>query len=129
MGDSYSIPTSKILERLRFENPWWRTGQITPEIEEMHRRLYFSLFFPLVEDVSIRRALILMGPRRVGKTVMMHHAISELLGKEVQAQAIQFIGIDNPIYINMSLEELLIAAGQASGYEDMEDRFVFFRNV
>jgi len=129
LGDSYTIPTSKILERLRFENPWWRTNQVAPEIEAMHRRLYFSLFFPLVEDISIRRALILMGPRRVGKTVMMHHAISELLGKAVQAQAIQFIGIDNPIYINMSLEELLISAGRAAGYEDMEGRYVFFDEI
>ncbi len=28
--DSYAIPIEKILERLRFENPWWKTLTIDP---------------------------------------------------------------------------------------------------
>ena len=98
--DPYAIPTEKILERLRFENPWWKSNSIDPGVSGMKRRLYFNLIFPLVEDTSIRRALVLMGPRRVGKTVIMHHSIQQLMEQGVPATSIVFVGIDNPLYLN-----------------------------
>jgi uncharacterized protein len=79
--NSYAIPTEKVLERLRFENPWWKTGAIDPDVRDMPRRLYFDLFYPVVSNIELRRAVILMGPRRVGKTVMMHHAVHRLMGR------------------------------------------------
>jgi predicted AAA+ superfamily ATPase len=127
--NSYAIPTEKILERIRFENPWWNTREIDPVLNNMSRRLYFDLFFPLVQEVSVKRALILMGPRRVGKTVIMHHAIQALLDQGVAGTSIFFIGIDNPIYINMGLEELLKMAAKASGKENVEGHFVFFDEI
>lgn len=129
MPNSYTIPTEKILERLRFENPWWKTGAIDPGLAAMKRRLYFDLFLPLVKDVSLKRAVILMGPRRVGKTVMMHHAIDALLNKTADARDISYIGIDNPIYINMGLEELMQMAIKASGKDTLEGAFVFFDEI
>jgi predicted AAA+ superfamily ATPase len=129
MENSYAIPTEKILERLRFENPWWRTGAIAAQFNDMNRRLYFDLFFPMVQDITVRRALILMGPRRVGKTVMMHHAIHALLESGVPASSIAFIGIDNPIYINMGLEELFLKTLEASGSGEAEGNYVFFDEI
>jgi len=128
-NNPYAIPEEKILQRLRFENPWWRNNAIDPAIHEMRRRLYFDLFFPLVNDRSLNRAIILMGPRRVGKTVMMYHAIQELIANQVFPNSILFVGIDNPIYINMGLEELLDMAGKASGRESMDHTFVFFDEI
>lgn len=59
-------PFSKelIIDRLRFENPWWLTGKIEDDYNEMKRRLYFHLFAPLATDMDIKRAVVLMGPRR-----------------------------------------------------------------
>lgn len=70
-------PISKdlIIERMRFENPWWVSASIDRDYSQLPRRPYFNLFFPLVNETDVRRAVVLMGPRRVGKTVMMHHAI------------------------------------------------------
>lgn len=127
--DPYAIPTEKILERLRFENPWWKSNSIDPGVSGMKRRLYFNLIFPLVEDTSIRRALVLMGPRRVGKTVIMHHCIQQLLEQGTPATSIIFVGIDNPLYLNMGLEELLMMAARASGRESADGSFVFFDEI
>lgn len=129
MKSLYAIPQSKIIERLRFENPWWNTQTIDPTIASMNRRLYFDLFFPIVQDTKLKRAIILMGPRRVGKTVMMHHAIHKLLEQGISSQLIKFIGIDNPIYINMGLEELFQAAMSASGNENPEGQYIFFDEI
>jgi len=35
----------------------------------MAKRLYFSLFYPYEIEKNVRKALVLMGPRRVGKFV------------------------------------------------------------
>lgn len=126
---SYAIPTEKILERLRFENPWWINREIDPVLKAMRRRLYFNLFFPLVQDISVKRALILMGPRRVGKTVMMQHSIQELLDSDVDALSIFYVGIDNPIFINLGLEELMQMAAQASGQSNLEGHYIFFDEI
>ncbi len=127
--DPYAIPTPKILERLRFENPWWVSESIDPALDALNRRLYFELFIPLVRNLSIKRALILMGPRRVGKTVMMHHAIADLLKTNAAANSIFFVGIDNPIYINLGLEELLQLAAKAAGRDNVAGCFVFFDEI
>ena len=82
------IPTEKIVERLRYENPWWINKRIPEVFSKMARRLYFSLFYPFVIENKIRRALVLMGPRRVGKTVMLFHSIQELLNENINPQKI-----------------------------------------
>lgn len=130
MANSYTIPAEKIQERLRFENPWWETAAPASEAKELPKRLYFKQFYSLVTDRSVRRAVIVVGPRRVGKTVMMHHAIDTLLTEKVApARKIFYIGIDNPVYINLSLEELLQQCMLASGGDTPEDCFVFFDEI
>jgi len=129
MENLSSIPTEKILERLRFENPWWKSQSIAFELDQMKRRLYFDLFMPLVSDTAIKRAIILMGPRRVGKTVMMHHAIQDLINNSIPPQKISYIGIDNPIYIHLGLEELFALAREASGQDGPVGQYVFFDEI
>lgn len=118
-----------ILERMQFENPWWLTGKIDFDYSKLPRRSYFELLFPLVSERDVRRAVVLMGPRRVGKTVMMHHCIDRLLQNGLSRQKICYIGIDNPIYLNISLEQLFLLAMKASGSADPKEWFVFFDEI
>ncbi|MFD0778831.1 hypothetical protein ACFQZF_10365 [Flavobacterium myungsuense] len=86
MKISTLIPQEKIIERLRYENPWWVT-QVIPELyRSMSKRLYFNLFYPFVVEKEIKRAVVLMGPRRVGKTVMMFHTIDQLIQDKISPQ-------------------------------------------
>lgn len=125
----YVIPEDKILERLRFENPWWSSKRIARTVDEMPRRLYFELFYPRVKDRSVNRALILMGPRRVGKTVMMQHAVQKLIDEGALPTSVAFVGVDNPIYIHLGLEELMRLAAKASKQDSVEGMFVFFDEI
>ncbi|WAC39935.1 ATP-binding protein [Pedobacter sp. SL55] len=129
MDFNTSIPTAKRLERLQYENPWWLTGQVQQAYTEMSKRLYFKLFYPFVKETEIKRAVVLMGPRRVGKTVMMFHAIQELLAENIAPKKIFFIGIDNPIYMQLGLEEILLLAKDAVALNNLEDCFVFFDEI
>lgn len=118
-----------VIDRMQFENPWWVTGTIDPDFNQMPRREYFQLFFPLVRERDVKRAVVLMGPRRVGKTVLMHHAIQGLLENGIPKQKICYIGIDNPIYLNIPLEQLFLLATKGSGATDTRDWFVLFDEI
>lgn len=129
MSNKGLIPIDKIIERLRYENPWWVTKEIPEVYGAMSKRLYFDLFFPFVKEDSIRRALVLMGPRRVGKTVMLFHCIGELISDGVDAQKVFFVGIDNPIYVNLSLEDVLNLCKKSLSLDNLEGCYVFFDEV
>jgi len=60
-----------------------------------------------VRDAQVRRAVVLIGPRRVGKTVLIKHLISRLLADGVAGTQILFVSLDTPLYSGRSLESLL----------------------
>jgi predicted AAA+ superfamily ATPase len=115
--------------RMRFENPWWVNGKIEQDLGNMQRRLYFDLLYPLIKELDVKRSVVLMGPRRVGKTVMMHHCIQKLIDEGVSKQKICFIGIDNPIYLNAGLENLFSLARTTLGDKDLSGWYIFFDEI
>ncbi len=122
----------QIIGRLRVDNPWWTENAIPDYYRGMSPRLYLSVFLPLVRAADLSRALILMGPRRVGKTVMMYHAIQALIDEGVPAQNIIYISVETPIYNNIYLETLFRLACKALGREDFPQReqmYVFFDEI
>ena len=129
MSNINLIPTEKIVERLRYENPWWVTKQIPEVYSAMSKRLYFELFYPFVKEMSIKRALVLMGPRRVGKTVMLFHSIHQLLEEDTNPQKIFFIGIDNPIYVHLGLEDILSLCKKSLTLSQLDGCYVFFDEI
>jgi hypothetical protein len=129
MSNLYSIPTEKIIERLRYENTWWVTKQIPQIYSQLEKRLYFNLFYPFVKEKDIRRALVLRGPRRVGKTVMLFHCINELLNEGINPQQIFFVSIDNPIYIHLGLEDILNLYKNSLNLASLHDCYVFFDEI
>ena len=124
------VAKSQVLDRMRFENPWWVTNKIDPFYSEMPKRMYYNQFSGLANETEIQRSVVLMGPRRVGKTVMLHHWVQELLERDISARKIIFITIENPIYNNISLEQLFTYAREAAGTkEDLEGWFVIFDEI
>jgi hypothetical protein len=124
-----SVSEDLILERLKFENPWWSGGKIDDDYDMMSRRLYFELFYGLASQSNVNRSVVLMGPRRVGKTVMMHHAISRLIENGVNPRKIAFINIENPIFLNIGLDKLFSYARKAVASQDASGWYVFFDEI
>ena len=120
----------QVIGRLRVDNPWWTENEIAPYYAKMHPRLYLDIFYPLVADMDVRRAIILMGPRRVGKTVMLYHTIRRLIDDGVSPQNIIYISVETPIYNKIYLEQLFNLAKQALGKTDSKETFyVFFDEI
>lgn len=95
----------------------------------MSPRLYYNLFYPSVVNTSVRRAQVLMGPRRVGKTVLLYHTIQGLLDYGILPQNISFVSVETPIYNNIGLEQLFFLARKATGQEQPDGWFVFFDEI
>jgi uncharacterized protein len=123
------IPIEKIQERIRFENDWWQHSVIPTDYDDMSRREYFQLFYELVRERTINRAVILMWPRRVGKTVMLYHTVAGLIQDGVDPQKILLITVENPIYNWLSLEELFEQGRLANDKEDTHSWYVIFDEI
>lgn len=121
----------QIIGRLRLDNPWWTEKEIAPFYAQMHPRLYLDIFYPLVAESDLRRAIILMGPRRVGKTVMIFHTVQRLLANGVSPQNIIYISVETPIYNRILLEQLFNLAKRALGKSEnsTEQFYVFFDEI
>lgn len=125
------IPREQILRRLAAENPWWEAPHRVPSLyREWRPRPYLELFYPLVAESKVRRAVVLMGPRRVGKTVMIHHAIQRLLDGGVRPRSIGYVSVEHPLYNGLGLEELVELFADATGWDVREEpAYLFFDEV
>ena len=123
------ITAEQLQGRIRTENPWWEGEGIGSELDALTPRAYFDLFYPLVTEHRVRRAVVLMGPRRVGKTVLIHHAIRALLNEGVPPQQIAYISVDHPLYNDLGLEELIDLYRSAAESDPVEPTFIFFDEV
>ena len=120
----------QVLKRMSIDNPWWISGAIAEDYKALPERVYLDEFYPLVSDLSVRRAVILMGPRRVGKTVMIFHTINKLIEAGVNPHKIIYVSIDTPIYNNHSLEDLFYLAKEALKQNgNNEGYYVFFDEI
>lgn len=125
-----SVSISQVLERIRFENPWWVNDHVDPYFQKMPNRAYFKQFYKIASDKKVQRAVVLMGPRRVGKTVMLYHFVQKLLDLKTKPKRILFITVENPIYNNIGLEELFTNGREAAGAkEDLKDWIVIFDEI
>lgn len=71
-----------------------------------------------------------MGPRRVGKTVMMFHTIQKLIKEGCSAQNIIYISVETPIYNKILLEQLLNLACQTLGKDPTKEQmFIFYDEI
>ena len=122
------ISENDILNRMRRDNPWWESG--TDKILEKNfpKRDYFPAFYHLVSQRDIRRAVVLMGPRQVGKTVMTKQAVLELLRANKTPHHIFFSALDTPIMIGQNLEKILRLYLDNFGNEEA-GAWVFFDEV
>lgn len=114
---------------MRFENPWWETNQIEDFYLNMKSREYYKLLFPLVVQKEIKRAVVLMGPRRVGKTVLIFHTIKGLIETGVDPKKICYLSVETPIYNGIGLDELLSYYFELFNRDLTQETYIFFDEI
>ena len=124
------IPKDKVIQRIIYENPWWQPpNRIYEDYFRMSHRDYFEPFEEIARDTSVRRAVVLMGPRRVGKTVMLYQLIQKLISDGVSPKKLCYISVDHPIYNGLGLEDLFSHCREAAETDDPNGFYVFFDEI
>lgn len=123
------VSSEHLRARIRAENPWWHGEGFGTDLGARAPRAYFGLFSPLVVERDGPRAVALLGPRRVGKTVLLHHAIQRLLEQGTPPTRIAYVSLDHPLCAGADLGSLVDAAGYAASGGGADLAYVFFDGV
>lgn len=101
---------------MRIDNPWWSEGRIQPAYSTLKPRAFRGPLCDLVGQTDVRRAVVLMGSRRVGKTVLLHQIISQLLdAHRYEPREVACISLGQPLYARLSIEDAAHEIREASG--------------
>ncbi len=122
-----AISEKDIRARIERDNPWWSDpGFIVPEAHSP-KRVYFEPFKELALNFGVKRAAVLLGPRRVGKTFLIKQLIQYAIAGSASRQGVMYASIDATIYAGMSLEKFLGYMPAAAS--ENSQRIVFFDEI
>ncbi|WP_419650203.1 ATP-binding protein, partial [Thiolapillus sp.] len=125
------VSEKEIETRLRLDNPWWQAGMgIDPDFLAFPRRAYLDDFSQLLLEPGVNRAVVLLGPRRVGKTILVYHAIQELIDRQaVSGRDILYVSLETPIYTGLALESLVSRFQKLFSRPEGTRLYVFFDEI
>jgi predicted AAA+ superfamily ATPase len=101
------IPKEELIAILSQFNPWWRRESI-PDLPSW-RRAVFNELLAWIREPPAPRAVLLSGPRQVGKTTLLLQAIDDLLKAGVNPANILYATFDHPVFKLAGLESVLEA--------------------
>lgn len=92
-------------------------------------RAYLEPVRELLLEPNLRRAVVLLGPRRIGKTILIRHLIAKLLEQtKVPPQRLAYVEMDHPLLHGQTLEALVRQIEEcAPGGEGV--RYLFFDEI
>ncbi len=115
-----------MFEALTANNPWWNGELRIPEelAPATERPLAKHLWKRLLNPV-MRRHLVVMGPRRVGKTTVMYQTAKHLLEKGIPGNRICWVQLDHPALIRSDLGEVVKLLVNTSGATPDQPAYLF----
>jgi hypothetical protein len=98
------LDRTEIIGVLNGFNPWWSAK---PHAAPSFRRLAFTACKRYLEDTTLHRAILLSGPRRVGKTTVLQQMAQEWVQKGHDPKSILYLSLDHPLLKLLPLREIL----------------------
>ena len=62
---------------LKAQNPWWDKGQLPGKMD--YERKFFKPLWNLAINASLKRSVVMIGQRRIGKTVMLNQLVRKAM--------------------------------------------------
>ncbi|MCP5370588.1 MAG: ATP-binding protein [Hyphomicrobiales bacterium] len=105
-------------DRLAFDNPWWALQPGRPvSFRQPPRRLFYAAFAAAFRAAE-GGAMVLAGPRRAGKTVMLRQLIAQLIEGGRRPHTLLYAALSTPSYTMASLADLVDAFCTRHGHGD-----------
>ena len=122
------VSHQQVAEHLKALNPWWQSGNADEETQKLRPRAYLRAVRALLLAPELRRAVVLLGPRRVGKTILIRHLIADLLARGVPPHRLAYVEMDHPLLYGQSLEALIALIESITPGGDGA-RYLFFDEI
>lgn len=123
-----TISAEDISNRLRSDNPWWSAPlDLGLAPYNLPRRAYFNPLCKLVR-APIKRAVVLLGSRRVGKTTMLQQMIGEF-ATTGELGPVLYASIDTPTYTDLALAQFLTLFEKEKPHDPNGTRLVIFDEI
>ena len=110
------LTQDELYQRLQQDNPQWReVGHLT--VPKKRRLLYDELSYRVEHFES--RTLVVMGPRRVGKTTMLLQLLKEAIetGRYEKLKTC-YVSLDHPLYSGVLPEEVVALVKERHGFHE-----------
>ena len=88
------------------QNPWWKKQDVPEHLAPPTERPLAKHLWKNILSPYLRRHFIILGPRRVGKTTVMYQTVRHLLKNKVNPSKIQWVRLDHPMLISLSLGDI-----------------------
>ncbi len=98
------LDKSEVLKVIQGYNPWWEGG---PTGAPKFNRLAFHACLNLLKNQTLRRAILLSGPRRVGKTTVLQQIVDHLIAQGQPPKSVIYISLDHPLLKLVTLPKIL----------------------
>jgi predicted AAA+ superfamily ATPase len=124
------ISDNDLFQRLAFDNPWWEFKDETRvKFKNPQRRVFFPAFFTHVMKAGAGDVLVLAGPLRAGKTVMMRQMVAHLIERGVPPTNVLFASMTTPSYTAADLSILFEMFCRRYRHGPDAEIYVFFDEI
>lgn len=110
-------------------NPWWQGGTSLPSIPDFERPVFATIY----EDLkTLPQMVSITGPRRVGKSTLLHQLIRRLMDDGVAPEKLMYYSFDDPTLLTRRVrvdEFIEYIMKTALHQKDTGDTFLFFDEV
>ena len=89
------------------QNPWWKGYSVPNYLAPLTERPLAKYLWKYILSADLKRHLIILGPRRVGKTTVMYQTVRHLLKKQVPPDKIQWVRLDHPLLMPFELGSIV----------------------
>ena len=85
------------------QNPWWKGASVPDYLAPSTERPLAKHLWKHILSSSLKRYLVILGPRRVGKTTVMYQTVRHLLNNQIPPDKIQWVRLDHPLFMTLDL--------------------------
>lgn len=101
-NDTWQPKPTDYFDALRDQNPWDKTGVVPEEFAKPSRRPLADALWKSMLQTPYRHQVVL-GPRRVGKTVGLYQTIDNLIKNGIAPNRLWFLRLDHPLLMHYEL--------------------------
>ncbi len=126
----HTISDNDLFHRLVFDNPWWDfTDETEIKFRNPTKRSFFPAFVTRVMKAGQGDVLVLAGPLRAGKTVMMRQMVADLIERGISPKNVFYCSMTTPSYTAADLGTLFEMFCRRYRHTPDAELYVFYDEI